>query len=481
MCSLELSGHSMPSACFHDDMNYISQRLQLPYYSSSFRAVGNTHFPSKRVSRAVAAIWLLILTVMASTVSHAQQVSATPSRADSFSAPEAGLEVSTLMGEVLARHPSVVGTRYDREAAEKLVDVAERQFFPTPTVSMEAGNSRPTALFRLSQPIWTGGQLTGQLRVAELRRERAAVVADEVQVRLALRVLELCQNYVNNSGRVKTMRWTVHTLGQLTDMISRRADAEVSSVADRRVAEARLAQAQADLRGFMVAQRQAQDQLEQLLGASVNLERLNWRVASNDPRALPGYLEAALADWPSNRVARVDELIAKQEAVVAKAARWPVVSLAFEHRTGSQSSLLIGGYESNRVLLTTQYTLGAGLSALPQAEASELRAYSAAQAVGVAERLSADAIVIEWQAYQSALLRRQAQAEALAGAQDILASNRRLFVAGRRSWLDVVNSVREATQAEMAQMEIETVLTASQLRLRLLTGQQLWNSTESAR
>lgn len=424
----------------------------------------------------------LVMSPSITMLAQAQQVPAGSLKSATHSMSQGRLEVSTLMGEVLARHPSVIGSRYDGEAAEKLVDVARRQFYPTPTISMEAGDSRPTATLRVSQPVWTGGQLSGQLRIAELRRERAARVADEVQIRLALRVLELCQNYVHNSSRVKTMRWTVDTLGELTAMISRRVQAEVSSLADRRVAEARLAQAQADLRGFMVARQQAQEQLAQLLGSPVDLERLNWRAATySNSRALSGYVETAFADWPSNRIARVDEMLAKQEAVVAKAAQWPVVSLAFEHRPGSQANQWMGGYENNRVLLTTQYTLGAGLSVFSQAEASERRAYSATQAVGTAERLSADAVVAEWQAYQSALSRRQSQAEALSGAQDLLASNRRLFVAGRRGWLDVVNSVREATQAEMAQTEIETVLVASQLRLQLLTGHQIWSSAESFR
>lgn len=383
-----------------------------------------------------------------------------------------GVAVSTLIEEVLARHPSVKQSLYEGEAAEKVVDVAKRQFYPTPSVSLEAGDSQSVRLFRLSQPVWTGGQLSGRLRVAQLRRQRASAVADDIKIKLALRVLDLCQSYAGNSRRVSAKQGEVRTLEQLTAMISRRAEAEVSSLADKRVVQARLSQAQADLQGFVVARKQAMDQIEQLLGESVDLDRLNWPSVTSDLRVLQNYIDSAMLEWPGNRIARIDELIAQEEAVVAKSAQWPTIAVLYERRGGS--GLVSSGYEKSRIWVTTQYTLGAGLSSLAQADEAKLRALSAAQAVGTAERLSSDSIVVEWQTYQSAALRKVVQAEALEGTRDILESNRRLFIAGRRGWLDVVNSVRESTQAEIGKSDIETVLMASNLRLQLLTGQQIW-------
>ena len=386
--------------------------------------------------------------------------------------------VQGVMSEVLRQHPSVRGSALDSQAASKQVDSAILQFFPTPSISSQSDEKNQVVqTMRLTQPLWTGGQLSAQLRSAQLRQDRSFAVDSDVRIKLALKVLDLCQAYALNSRRVKVQQWTVDTLVQLTEMIARRSEAEVSSMADLRVAQSRLAQAQSDLFSVRALQQQAQSQLSQMLGTPVDLRGLEWSPPNMPLRALEDYLDQARIDWPANRVARLDALLAEQEVATAQAGLWPNLSLSVERQT-SPDPIVGGSYETHKSYVALQYSMGAGLSQVSQADAAQLRANSSAQAVDTAERLSADALVSEWQSYHSAAARQQYQQDALQGAQETLASSRRLFIAGKRSWLDVVNSVRDVTQSELSNADIETVLVSSRFRLELLAGQPVWVLTE---
>ncbi|HSQ04206.1 MAG TPA: hypothetical protein VLN59_09230, partial [Burkholderiales bacterium] len=46
----------------------------------------------------------------------------------------------------------------------------------------------------------------------------------------------------------------------------------------------------------------------------------------------------------------------------------------------------------------------------------------------------------------------------------------RQYTAGRKTWLDVLNTVRESTQSDVAATDARAQLTGAALRLKLLTG-----------
>ena len=56
---------------------------------------------------------------------------------------------------------------------------------------------------------------------------------------------------------------------------------------------------------------------------------------------------------------------------------------------------------------------------------------------------------------------------------EVLASYDRLFVAGRQSWLDVMNAARELIQAQTALVDVAAQRIAARARLRLHTGEML--------
>jgi adhesin transport system outer membrane protein len=56
----------------------------------------------------------------------------------------------------------------------------------------------------------------------------------------------------------------------------------------------------------------------------------------------------------------------------------------------------------------------------------------------------------------------------------VLASYERLFVAGKRSWLEVMNAAREVSDSELALADIEAQMIAGRYRLALYAAEPQW-------
>jgi adhesin transport system outer membrane protein len=81
----------------------------------------------------------------------------------------------------------------------------------------------------------------------------------------------------------------------------------------------------------------------------------------------------------------------------------------------------------------------------------------------------------EWRDLESTQRRLPELQRSREGAVEVLSSNRRLFVTGRRSWIDLLNSVREIAQAEQAEAEARAGSVGAYYRLGLLLGIPMWS------
>ena len=83
----------------------------------------------------------------------------------------------------------------------------------------------------------------------------------------------------------------------------------------------------------------------------------------------------------------------------------------------------------------------------------------------------------EYENYRAASARRTELLYNRKALSQVLDSFSRLFVAGKRSWLDVLNAVRELTQSEVSVSDAEATMIASAYKLRLYSGQFEWYGT----
>jgi adhesin transport system outer membrane protein len=394
--------------------------------------------------------------------------------------------VEQLIAAAIASHPTVAMKRLEHSAAAGGVQAAKLQFYPTPSVSLDSLHGKQATVFRLSQALWTGGRLTADLTAAELKEGRAELAVSDAELTLALRVVTLYQSFLLQSGRMESQRRGTEKLDQLVTMIERRVGSGVSAQIDLDLARSRLAQSRSDLIALTGSQRSVLGQLSQVTSRPLQAEDIIREVVGAPSNVAGGFsdsvqltardssqslLARALEASPALKLAAVDAQIAKNEVAQTRSALWPTVSLRAEHQEGSFAGSQAAG---GRVYLSLQYTPGAGLAVVPLAAAAEVRAQASEQAALTVRRDVSDRVEIEWLDFQSASARVPELDLTRAGSRDVLESSVRLFVTGRRTWLDLLNSVRELMQTEQLEVDARATVVGSSYRLRLLGGESMW-------
>lgn len=456
--------------------------------------------PSPRVSRMKALLTLALLSLALCVPAHAQNEAVMPAsrttdtagiqlamtalcatcgvlyaRVDqAVSAPQTkeNLGLRQLLQMAVETHPSIASARFDQQSAQSMIEAARQQFWPAPGVQTDSLSGRSATTFRLTQPLWTGGRLTADLRLSELRELRAREAISDAQVTLATRVAGIAQSYLLNAGRRIAQERNVETLNGLLRMIERRSQAEVSATSDVNMVRTRLAQAQADLESFRALENSALAQLGSAIGRPLAPGSLELPPAPPRPPMLARLLERAVQDNPHLRLAEIDTRLAAIEIDRTRSAMWPTVSLRLERQVGEYLGSAAAG---NRVFVSVQYAPGSGLSLGSQIEAAEQRLSAVQRTAEAGRRDVTERVEAEWRDLESTQRRLPELQRSREGATEVLASNRRLFVTGRRSWIDLLNSVREIAQAEQAEVEARAGSIGAYYRLGLLLGIPMWS------
>ncbi|MGB3165558.1 MAG: TolC family protein, partial [Alteraurantiacibacter sp.] len=119
------------------------------------------------------------------------------------------------------------------------------------------------------------------------------------------------------------------------------------------------------------------------------------------------------------------------------------------------------------VVLRSQF--GPGLSQLSTVEASDARITRAIAEFGESERTLREQLRRDYVLVRASERRIEAGVLAADAADDIIASYQRQFIAGRRSWLDVMNAVREAANARLSESDARVGAAAATARVLALT------------
>ena len=112
---------------------------------------------------------------------------------------------------------------------------------------------------------------------------------------------------------------------------------------------------------------------------------------------------------------------------------------------------------------------GAGLSSLTNVEAARTQHQAALAEIEVQSRNVAEQVLTDQALALSSARRLQAVQAALNANADVSASYDRQFLAGRKTWIDVMNAARELTQTEMQLADLQASLVAVSWRLAIYT------------
>ena len=383
--------------------------------------------------------------------------------------PSATPKLVDALDRVSRTYPSIAGARAGIRAAASDVRGAKWQRFPSLSVEtsfVDSGNTLAPSV-GVSAPIWAAGRISSTIRRASSALDAQQARYRETVMGLAVEASQAYFEIQRLSRREALISESLEEHGALVASMERRVAQEVSPLVDLELARSRYAQIEQEL---MVTRAQRQSGLFgflELVG-DPNFE-IGTPPAYSDTLGV-GARDQVVADALGfdPTLARLSaELQAGQaEVAIAKASIYPQLNAQYSYND------IVG----SRVGVVAKLETAGGLSRFSAVDAARARVDSLVAQLGAAQRQIRQKLNGDVTEFDAAMSRASISINAARTARNVSASYVRQFIAGRRSWLDVMNALRETLAARLGQADAEISALSSLTRLSLRTGR--WSPFE---
>lgn len=387
------------------------------------------------------------------------------------------LDLDALLIRATQTHPLVNAAKADEMAAVEGVKAAKLGMLPTPSISTAHDKENGlVSTVSIRQPLWTGGRLTAQINQSVYDNKAASAYVFEQQNTVAKNTIDIWRSYIYAIALQELYIDSLARLREFEAMMERRVEQGVSAKIELDLVKNRIYQDQNSLQNAVEQERVAGARLAQLIGENLGSKNFNITMKS-----LTDYAKAQSANFetqvfgnsgnfhPSVVRQHFQVEAAKQEAKAQAASRYPNVYAQYQHTFEIENGENEGDFS-----VGMSYDPGAGFSSLALTRAATARALSLTQTQEATRRTVMENLQTQYQEFVSARDRERSILLAIDGAKLVVDSYGRQFIAGRKSWLEVLNAVREHTQYEQQLLEVQSQMVASFYKLQVDFGVMDW-------
>ena len=376
----------------------------------------------------------------------------------------------------LSLHPAVSGKQAQIEAREYSADAARSQRYPSLTAQVQQYSessrdattgedlSTPVTL-RARQPLWAFGRIDNSIAFADADTDVERVDLLRVRRQLLEQTAVAYASVLGSRQRLQVVEASLAAHQSLFEQISRREQGQLASAADVRLAATRLAQAKARVERYAGELEIARSDLLALTQAPLPALQ---PVASDLLQVSEGEAlhQAALNGSAEVRFKKQEIARARASVDQVRTASMPTLYLQAEqdydqpsYRDETRVSLVLEGTLEGMGFATRGRTDAA---VAQQSAAEEDLAYAVSELERSVRRLQRS------RELQTGLIRVQSESLAELGA--VLGSYQRQYVAGTKSWLDVLNIQREFSEQQLQLVQSKSDWEIYSLQLAALTG-----------
>lgn len=382
----------------------------------------------------------------------------------------------SLLQEAVKKSPSILSKNSNLLSAQYAVEGAKWQFYPTPSISYEQGKAGDrSTVFRLQQPLWAGGRIDAQYDKAITLADAAKMSINELKQTIAVTFSQTLNSIISSHGRILVYENGIMRLNEHKRVISRRIKSGISPESELLLVDARLAQAQTDISITKSSEQKGLWALEQLLTRSINGEELA-PILPEKACFLPlpdtyknnEFIQNVVAANPGLLRFQYQIQSATHDVEIKKASILPNVYAKVQRQWSDQLQ--------NETALTmgVEYVPGAGLSSLSSIDAARAATLSLQRDKEQFELDLKQKANSELSDYGFTLERYENYMVSVESTRKTAESYKRLFIAGKRSWLDVLNAEREWMNAEVALNDIQAYLVTTPIRLKVYANEIKW-------
>ncbi|OLF41342.1 MULTISPECIES: TolC family protein [Psychrobacter] len=389
------------------------------------------------------------------------------------------LQINSLIKQSIETHPLVGSARAQQEATTEGINAAKLNLLPTPSISSGYDlDNEFVSQVTIRQPLWTAGKLTADVNQAIFDDKAAVEHIYEQQNLVAKTTIEAWQGYIQAIAQQRIHADALEQLHEFEAMMQRRVKQGVSARIELDLVTNRILQEQHAYQAAIEQQRIAVARLEQIIGeplsrsSAMSLPEI--KILVDQAKQQSASFERMAFDQSSfynPTVVKEHFQIesAKQGVEAQQAARYPTVYAQYEHAYYHDDHTDTGKFS-----LGLNYAPGAGFSNLALARASQAQVNSLVQNQEAARRRVIEDIQVQYQQFVSAKDRETSLVAAAAGAQIVVSSYRRQFIAGRKSWLEVLNAVREHNDYQVQLVQTRASLLGAFYKLQIDFGVMPW-------
>lgn len=395
----------------------------------------------------------------------------TPSFADSE------IKILTLndaLGFALA-HPKIQGKRQELEVANEKLNTSKWLRYPALSVISSAGQSSigstdrtSVTTIRLEQPLWAGGRISSSIESGKSRLESSRFALNEVEQDILLKTSMAFTGLLKLQEKIEASNQNIEEHKRLSELIQRKARSEVSPMVEIILAKTRLEQAQFENNQLKTQATNLKAELEVLIGQPFKQIK-DPKVALTVPESVEEALSLTIANSPTIKRLESDVAATNSDIDVAKASMWPQLSARTEQIFG-------GITEGNISYLALTYSPGSGLSSI-SAKNEAIAKRDVAQTLISSSALDiSNRVRLDWNEYQTERRQVEVLSNLVETSKGIYDSYLRQYTIGKKTWMEVLNSKKEATQSKYLLAESEWNSFMAAIRLQIATGMIMQNS-----
>jgi adhesin transport system outer membrane protein len=295
-----------------------------------------------------------------------------------------------------------------------------------------------------------------------------ASVSDARQ-QIGLQVVNAYGEWLTYSAKVDVYEKNLNDYKALRQQISRRIEEGVAASNELTLVDGRLQGATVELVQTQAQRDIAVARLNQLTSlhivhSQLSRERPDVEGLTADLQVLQ---ERALEMAPNLRQAQATLQSADAALRERRADFLPELYMRLEYQQGNFS--ITGQPTQSRIFIGMTSRFGAGLSVFSEEQRAVAQAESAREDIQTQKRAILEQVAVERVLQDSFAARIAASSQGVAAATELAESYGRQYLAGRKTWVEVLNTQRELLQVQLQHIDIEIARWLTNWRLALTT------------
>ena len=379
------------------------------------------------------------------------------------------LSVDMALALALKTHPLILSAEGQFQAAKSELNASRWSRFPTVSAgTQENADKIKQDTTTVNLPLWAGGRINAEIDLAKSVRDGALSGVSEAQQTVMLETISQFFDYFKAEKKLQISRDNVDEHQRLYEIIERRVAAATSPDVDSMLALARLQYARSAEIQSKTKRNIAKSSLELLVDKGVDAVKVFRRP---EPFNISIDEAVSIGILVSPKIARIKSEADGFEANVrsARSVLYPQVSLGYEY--GKTHGGISDGLIDEETFVTVQFQPGAGLSVASSVTAAKQRKLAALDTLEAEKRELRRQIKFAWNEYVSASIQLEPSKMLVEATGSVVESYLRQYAVGKKSWLDVLNAQREATQAKNTLVDYEVLYLTSLYRLKIILNE----------